>query len=389
VNPVILIPGIKGSGLDNFYPLSVSPSWSSWKAIAGPPLHDILLAANGEVDDADDITNRAGQLLAPAYGKFLDGLRGRLKVPVYVFPYDWRLSNKVNGARLVDFVESIRKKPMRAIAGWAAGPRSVSLIGHSMGGLVARAALGVWADERREAPPIDHLVFVATPHLGSLDAVKAMVVGDTPLLDFAKELRKLSRALPSVYELLPRFPGGAVVDPQGAPVDLFAVGNWQSNVTEPSNGIEDVTQERLNAAKDFFATLPSPVDKATPRYAVRGQVVCVYGRKKSSTLGRVSVIPVRRDRDGFQLRNWVDFGSHPQVDGDEVVPTFSAQLPGARGIEVPFEDVGWWPSELPARVSFHAFLCVLDEVQTLVASLLANPGRTDTQHLPLNLRAWT
>lgn len=390
LNPIVFVPGIKGSSIDNFYSMNVDATWSTWKAIAGPPLHRILLDATGQVDEADDVTNRAGQLLNPAYGKLVDGLRGRLNVPVYIFPYDWRLSNEVNGKRFVEFVEQIRKKPMRSIPGWSQGPRLVNVVGHSMGGLVARSALKEWVDVRA-APggaPIDSLVFVATPHLGSLDAVKAMVTGDSPILDFQKELRKLARALPSAYELLPRY-DRAVVDANGVNVELFVEGNWQSNVTKPSDGIQDVTQARLTAAKHFLTNLPSPTDPATPQYRVQGGVICLYGNKEASTLGRVPVIASRVDTDGHQITHWFDFAKATMTDGDQVVATVSARLAGCRSFEIRFSDVGWWPSELFAHANFHAFICTLDEIQTYIASFLRHPSATDNQLAPLSLRTWT
>lgn len=353
--------------------------------MAGPRLQDVLLEASGEVDLSDFVMNRPSQLLAPPYTKLVDGLRGRMNVPVYVFPYDWRLSCATNGKRLVEFVEAVRKKPMHSLAGWSKGARRVDLVCHSLGGLVARSALGEWVDKRQVAVgdlPISTIVFVATPHLGSLEAVKAMIVGETPLLDFRKELRKLARALPSAYELLPRFQG-AVVDTAGNPVDIFDADQWQSNVTAKSDGIEDVTPARLLAAKEVLDSLPSPIDI---RYKVNN-VVCLFGSKKE-TLGQVKVTGACTDGTGKVIKNWFNFANARAIDGDGVVPVESAKLKGATAIEIPYSAVGYWPSELAAFASFHAFICALDETQTIIRNVLERPELQGDAALPLNLRTW-
>lgn len=378
LNPVVLVPGIKGSGLENFYPLQTASTWSSFQAVAGTSLQNLQLAANGEVDEWDDIVNRPSQVLTPPYAAMVHGLRARLGVPVYVFPYDWRLSCAVNAERLVAFVEQLRKKPMRSVKGWADSDRLVNLVCHSMGGLVARAALGQWRSEHSTQAPVDSIVFLATPHLGSLDAVKAMIVGDTPILDFFKQLRKLARVLPSVYELLPRF-DRALVDEEGRPLDIFKEKSWQSNVTTPAGDPENVTQKRLSAALAFLQALPHPTDE---KCGVRGETLCIAGRKPDSTLVRV---PVAKEMSG--TRNVFLFGREHAIlgDGDDVVPMESALLPGTQHCEIPFSDVGFWPSELGARVSFHGFFCSVDEVQTVVSRFLQRPKSKPARLLPLNL----
>jgi len=238
VNPTIVVPGIKGSTLMNSYPMTPSTTWNTWQAIAGTPLESIQLDKLGQVDFGDEVVNRAVEMLHPAYEKLVSGLRGRLKSPVYAFPYDWRLSCKTNAQRLVAFVKEIQAKPMTSLPGWSKGKRLVNLVCHSMGGLVARSFLAQWSDG---APPVDGLVFIATPHFGSLDAVAAIITGDTPVLDFEKRLRKLARAMPSVYELLPHDWDDAPVVLGGKPLDLFQEGNWQSNVIEETDGLEDLT----------------------------------------------------------------------------------------------------------------------------------------------------
>ncbi len=375
VNPVVVVPGIKGSGLENYYQVGGAPTWGTWQAIAGTGINNLLPTVDGEVDFADDVVTRATYVLGIAYGKFIEGLRARLEVPVYIFPYDWRQSSRLNGERLTNFIELLRRKPMNSLRGWAAGDRLVNVVGHSMGGMVIRSALSTWASRQTKAP-IDNAVFIATPHYGSLDAIRAMVTGDSPILDFNKELRKLARALPSAYELLPTF-DKAVIDANGVNLDIFSIANWQSNVTQTTDGIQDVTQQRLTDAKKFLSTLPLPT---AAKLGVQGEAICLYGKKAASTLCQVPV-----DAAMGTLKNVYRFDRGQMGDGDEVVPMKSAILEGCEAIEIPYSDVGFWPTELPARVNMHAFICVLDEVQTVVSRFLKKPLQKSKSFLPINL----
>jgi hypothetical protein len=111
------------------------------------------------------------------------------------FPYDWRRDNRVAAHRLKRLIE--RKLPQ-----WQEYMRDpnvrVILIGHSMGGLVARyylEVLGGW--ERCRA-----LITLGTPHRGSLNALETLCVGYW--LGFAN-LTDLVCSFTSVYQLLPTY----------------------------------------------------------------------------------------------------------------------------------------------------------------------------------------
>jgi pimeloyl-ACP methyl ester carboxylesterase len=118
-----------------------------------------------------------------------DGVAGNL----LKFPYDWRRDNKFSALNLReaidDKLEAWRKESHHSDA-------KAILIGHSMGGLVARyylEVLGGW--EKCLA-----LIALATPHRGSLNALDSLVNGyKTVRLDMTDALR----SFPSVYQLLP------------------------------------------------------------------------------------------------------------------------------------------------------------------------------------------
>jgi len=111
----------------------------------------------------------------------------------YQFPYDWRRDNRAN-ARILKRLIDKRLKCWREKSG--AADAKVILMGHSMGGLVARYYLEVlegWRDSRA-------LFTFGTPYRGSLKAVNFLANGYKQLF---LDLTDVMRSLTSIYQLLP------------------------------------------------------------------------------------------------------------------------------------------------------------------------------------------
>ena len=121
IDPVIIIPGILGSWKD----------WhNEWRLDPINHTYDNLVntfKANGYVE---------GQKLFP-------------------FPYDWEKSNVDTAVLLKQKIEDVR-----AICGCA----KVDIVAHSMGGLIARQYIQ-GSDYQND---VDQIVFLGTPHLGSI-----------------------------------------------------------------------------------------------------------------------------------------------------------------------------------------------------------------------------
>lgn len=211
---VILLPGITGSVLANKSGAEVwAPSGGAvWRAITsfGGSIESLELKS----DDADDgvtaprlvpdVTIVPGLVKIDGYSRIERYLVDQLGLEAgrnyFAFPYDWRRDNRVIAKRLessaMDWLKAWRESSGNADAG-------LVLIGHSMGGLVARyfiECLGGWKDTRT-------LLTLGTPHRGSLNAVsfleKGMKKGIGP---FGLDLSPLLRSLTSVYQLLPIYP---------------------------------------------------------------------------------------------------------------------------------------------------------------------------------------
>jgi len=116
------------------------------------------------------------------------------------FPYDWRLSNRYNGEQLKARVTPVLER-WRDQGGRFADARVV-LIGHSMGGLVAR-----WYLQRcGGAEVVSKLITLGTPYRGSLKALDQLANGVRKgPWPFRVDLSAFARSMPSAYQLLPEY----------------------------------------------------------------------------------------------------------------------------------------------------------------------------------------
>ena len=134
------------------------------------------------------------------------------------FPYDWRLSNRLNGQRLANVI-------VPALDRWRTESKNPSaklvFICHSMGGLVARSFL----EEFGGAELTSKLITLGTPYRGSVNALNTISNGvDLPLASLRKTLDAVIQTLPSVHQLLPTYPCVGVGNDLAA-LDEIAVPN--------------------------------------------------------------------------------------------------------------------------------------------------------------------
>jgi len=114
-------------------------------------------------------------------------------------PFDWRLGIRTLGHRLLQRIRS--EQADRLV-----------LVAHSMGGLVARAALALAESDRAVHDRIAHLIMLGTPNHGSFSAVQVLrnqheIVQRVGWLDFMHDTKTLVEEVvnqfPSLYEMLP------------------------------------------------------------------------------------------------------------------------------------------------------------------------------------------
>ena len=196
--------------------------------------------------------------------------------------YDWRRSIL---SLATDLNERIAQE----------GHREVLLVGHSMGGLVARAALAGDAGRVRRA------VQIGSPNLGSFAPVLALrgvypTVRKLAALDAHHDAEELARivfrSLPALHELLP--------DPAlvGGP-DLFDEAAWPEGPLRPDPAM-------LASARQSRAKWPAPDDRC----------LHVVG------IGQDTITSLRRRGRNFEYSF--------TREGDGTVPRMLAELAGAR-----------------------------------------------------------
>ncbi|MGB7739311.1 MAG: CHAT domain-containing protein [Steroidobacteraceae bacterium] len=272
---VYVLPGLMGSRIGSRGLLLDDVLWVDLIEIAAGHLTRLALPA--------------GSRLVALGAMLLNTLKLKLSLRIAGFdaqmhPYDWRAS-----------VSELADALNRRIAAAADGS-PVMLVGHSMGGLVARLALGRQRTER-----ITRVVQLGAPNHGSFAPVLALrgvypTVRKLAAIDrrhTAEDLARIVfRTLPALHELLP---DPALVGGD----DLFDANSWPNDPLRPD-------PERLLAARQERERWPGSDDRCLVIAGVRQETVTSL----LSTGGEF------------------DFGVTPQGDG--TVPLALAVRPGER-----------------------------------------------------------
>src|SRR5262245_262122 len=225
---VLIVPGICGSRLG--YRLGPIPNvlWIDPISIAAGRLTELRLKQSGDPGRV-----RALGVLLFAYL----ALKLRLRIGGYdaeFAAFDWRLSVSRLGAELA---KEIDRTP---------GVKT-HLVAHSMGGLVARAALA------HKPANLERVVTLGTPNFGSYSPIQAFrgvhsIVQKVAFLDLKDDQRALAGVFgtfPGLLEMIP--------SPQQRPRDLFDLANWPTAGTHPDAAL-------LHAAEATQAALPLPTE---------------------------------------------------------------------------------------------------------------------------------
>lgn len=393
-NPVIVVPGITASYLDDRYPLPPETIWSvltkSYERAALHP-NDIRYEA------AEPALVRGGQLFEIAYRELIEELRHNLRdkedepVPVFPFSYDWRQPLETTAAELALFIDEViaRTKLMRHYdrEGYAEQAK-VNLVGHSMGGLVILAHL----QQKRAQAHVAKVVTLATPFRGSFESVIKVTTGTANLGTSAPSSREreAARITPSLYYLLPDLPD-AVITQGNIPKDLFDPAAWQPSVLATIeeyirlHGLTRVNRRPqarelfgrfLGNAKSLRATLTE--FRLADAGLKQDDWLCVAGVDAETRvrlkINRAGSAPEFEFNDTDRQNLWS--GQNPaslrHLTGDGTVP-YDAALPHFLPLEkivcVSPEDYGYW--ELQDRATtrlagFHGILPNMDMLHRLI-----------------------
>jgi pimeloyl-ACP methyl ester carboxylesterase len=222
---------------------------------------------------------------------------------LYEFPYDWRRRVEFNGDLLNTYIER-----------WAADnpDQRFTLVGHSMGGLVARAYMARHTAEAERR--VKRLIMLGTPHFGLAGAVENVIKGNSMtalagVLNKGNDLISVVRNLPSIFQGLPAppefFPSGR---PYPVNWDIYDAPSWQ---------LEGVRQELLDGGRQFYELLAS-VSPQVEMIEIAGcNLETVVDFKRSFDSDERPIFEATRVEKGPD-------------SGDATVPLWSAELPEAR-----------------------------------------------------------
>lgn len=219
------------------------------------------------------------------------GTRGAI---FHVFTYDWRRDLVESARRLGDYLDALavaRREP----------DARFNIVGHSMGGLIARYYLRygdaepggpvTWAGARR----ISQLILVATPNAGSIFSLDAALNGNPVGMSNTTLAARVIAHMPAIYQLMPPRGAHPLVDARGEPldVDLHDAATWQRFGWGPFRpGAEASDEDRafitalIDHARAFHRAMAQPPDSICPT------PVTVLGGDCLPTLVR-AIAPVR------------------------------------------------------------------------------------------------
>jgi pimeloyl-ACP methyl ester carboxylesterase len=262
---LVIIPGILGSYLMD--PGDGSEVWPNVDAMLLSPsdayLDALRLSAEGSSGDttmiASDIIRTLHSTIPFAhkdvYGPLIAALEQegwREGTDLFVAPYDWRLGV----ARAAQAVS-----PVIAKARDRSPDGKVTLLAHSMGGLVAKEFLATATDTEY----INTVIRIGTPQLGAPQMFHALEFGDDlgfhegpfPLLN-AQEVKSIAQNMPSAYELLPSerytaVQGGYVIDNRNGGHAILNFDGTNALMESSSTGEGTRNGNLLAAAASFHA----------------------------------------------------------------------------------------------------------------------------------------
>jgi pimeloyl-ACP methyl ester carboxylesterase len=271
---VYILPGLMGSRLGTASRQRKHSLWLDLQATSAGELMQLALPSKPPV-------HVLGAMLT-SYLK-LKLLLNAAGFDARLHAYDWRKSAADSAKQFMQRIAKDRSK-------------RVVVIGHSMGGLLARAALSLDKQKR-----IDKVIQLGTPNYGSFAPVQAFravypSVRKLASLDPHHSPEQLSRhvfrTLPGLYQLLP-------APERTGDLNLFSIDQWPDDALGP-----DATL--LSGARKVQRSLAAACERC---YHIIG-------------VEQETVVSVAKQRNGFIY--------HYAHDGDGTVPRALAEWPGAQ-----------------------------------------------------------
>lgn len=359
---VVFVPGIMGSELflgdELIWPGPLSSLIGPYKKM------EELLRLDLRVRDV--IRKFA---ISEQYGALLRDLRTfgfEEGASLFLHPYDWRRSNALAAGGLADRIDQA--------VGSTREEAEVTLLAHSMGGLVSRYYL---ESGRFTARPgfraVRRLITLGTPHLGAPLALTAALGKEKRLFLSAAQVHRLVNdpRYPSLYELLP---------PRGEP---FAwnieprSGLLPTDIYDPAVAAElRLLEENLDAAQAFRAELDPARRPGEIRYFF-------FVGSRQSTIAAVTV--------DLRIENPVT-RVEAEDGGDGTVPIWSAAISGFQSRPVGGEHGTIYKNAelrrtLGLLLGYEGTLVAVERVEVAVRDRVIEP--VEPLHVALSISSGT
>jgi pimeloyl-ACP methyl ester carboxylesterase len=391
-HPVIVVPGITATNLRDEYPIGPDFVWSQ---IFNKEYERVALHPNNlDYEAIEPARVLPDQVFDLVYKELINELRYNLKntedepVPVFAFPYDWRIPLSKVVTQLDVFVNEVidRTKLMRHYHNDGYDGK-VNFVGHSMGGLLIA---GYLANKKKDSR-VNKVVTLATPFGGSFEAIIKITTGTASLgtTTPSSREREMARITPALYHLLPDFDNCITLE-DGRGVNIFDSRYWQSSIINsiaeiirlrglPSNDIDSEARNLfiriLSMSADYKAivnnfTLESAGMDSRHWLAVAG---ADSETRVQVRIKYVNDIPQFVFSSGDRKNLWEDDDANIKMEtGDGTVPLRGAIprfLKRDNIVVATPDDFGYWEfqDKLVSKASgFHGMLPNMDMMHRLI-----------------------
>ena len=299
--PTILMPGILGSLLASVRGISTL-LWINPTVLLDGKINLLNLNEDGTGDESPDVEIAPVGIEKLTYLKLIIGLARETRL--LEFPYDWR--------RHLEWNADILRNSIRRWSVASPGRRFV-LVGHSMGGLLARTYLARYPAEAEQY--VERVIMIGSPIYGAPLATLVFTSGTVPAevvqrLNPANDIERLAGNLPSAYQLLPP-PPELFPSCRAYPVnwDLYDAKAWN---------LPYIRQDYLDQARQFHYMLA----QSDPQVEIHQIAGC----------HQTTITDVRRfpQEDGESTRPVYALvrQENGEDSGDNTVPLWSARCDG-------------------------------------------------------------
>jgi pimeloyl-ACP methyl ester carboxylesterase len=334
---VILLPGGSGSNLwraDKKFDQITNPANYNFDRVwldGGIALGDGKMIEIGP--DGHDVGNRVivgdgdVRFRVKPYVKAMAFFHGAANVNAVLLGWDWRRNLLTAAEMLHSAIQTIKRKvggrdPRQMM-------KNIFVVGHSMGGMVAKLFFQTHQDVARE---LGGMISVGTPFYGYMGQLCRIYEGDPDLNRLppynAKIVARITSSCPGLYTLFPidkktfdavgdrlGLSSYPVTDLNGAPADAYDPHGLVSRF--PQWVRRDQFEEARRIRQDLLAApLPAPLDQAL--FHIRSRMP----NSTQSTATWKQDLPGNYDPD----RDPSPIAVGPKSDGDDTIPYWSAAL---------------------------------------------------------------